>query len=238
MQLPRVVIAAVFFVIGALIAIPALMKTTGQSRASGAPTTTQPTTPTTSPDGTSPTPTRTTTTPSPTRPTTTPPRTTPPTTPSPTRTTAPPPVQPLTITIGNVQCPGRTVEVTVRNTGSQNENFSIERNDDSPAIARSIGPGATRSVTLRLREDRSTRIQVTWKNEAQLTRTRKANCSTGRATPSPTRTALPRTGPDDAVMWARAATGGAAMITGLIIFWYGGIWPRRRDSAFPGRKGD
>lgn len=236
MQLPRVVIAAVFFVIGALIAIPALMKTTGgASGATTGSTTTSPTTPTTSPNGTSPNPTK--TTPSPTRTATTPPKTTPPTTPSPTRTTAPPPVQPLVITIGTVQCPGRTVEVTVRNTGSQTENFAVERNDGSPAVARSIGAGATRTVTVRLREDRSTRIQVTWKNEAQLSRTRKANCTTAKPTPEPTRTQLPRTGPDDAVLWARAATGGAAMITGLIIFWYGGIWPRRRDSSFLGKKG-
>ncbi|MBA8951304.1 hypothetical protein ACFQU9_00555 [Actinomadura namibiensis] len=237
MQLPRVVIAAVFFVIGALIAIPALMRTTGESRASGAPGATT-TSPTGSPTGTSPTPTSTRTSPSPTptRTTTTPPRTTPP--PATTAPPASPPAQTVEATIGRVRCPARTVEVTIRNNGSQTENVGIERNDDSPAIARTVAPGASRVVTLRLRENRSTRVQVTWKNEPVLTETRRADCVKGSPTPSPTRTRLPRTGPDDAVMWARAATGGAAMITGLIIFWYGGIWPRRRDRLFAGRKGD
>jgi hypothetical protein len=205
MQLPRVVIAAVFFVIGALIAIPAILKTTGgESKASSKPT----------PATSSPTPTVTTS-----------------------RTPAP---KPLTATIGSVQCPGRTVKVTVRNSGSSTINYAIERNDGSSAEPYTVGSGATREHTVTLREDRSTRIQVTQDNEPILMKTRKANCKTA-ATHSPSKkppSSLPRTGADDTVLWARGLTGGAAMITGIIIFWYGGVWPRRRDQVFAKKSSD
>ncbi|MFC9969801.1 hypothetical protein ACFVH6_02735 [Spirillospora sp. NPDC127200] len=241
MQLPRVVIAAVFFVIGALIAIPALMETTGESRASGAPTaTTSAPTPTGTGTGggPTPTPTRTTAPPSPTH-SASPTATTKPPTPSPTRTTTgpPQPVQPLSVTVGNVRCPGRTVEVTVRNAGSQAEDFAIVRDDGSASVPSRVAAGASRSTTVTLREDRRTQIQVTWKNEPLRTQYRTANCK--KAAPGPSRTPreeLPHTGADDGVLWARTATGAAAMVTGLIIFWYGGIWPRRRDKALTAGK--
>ncbi|WP_433328021.1 hypothetical protein [Spirillospora sp. CA-294931] len=206
MQLPRVIIAAVFFVIGALIAIPALMNNSSPSRASSTPAGSNSTT---SP---SPTPTK---------------------TPTPGKTTKPP-TAPLTVTIGGVSCPGRTVEVKVANTGKGTEDYSVERNDDSAAVAGRIGPGATRTSRITLREDRRTRVTVSWKNDPVKNRTLKANCKKAAATPEPSETPgdLPHTGADDAVLWARAATGGAAMITGAIIFWYGGIWPRRRDKIF------
>ncbi|WP_192809849.1 hypothetical protein [Actinomadura rudentiformis] len=225
MQLPRVVIAAVFFVIGALIAIPAIIKTTGDSNASTTPagSTTSPT-----PTGTSPSPTATmrTNTATPTRTASpTPTRTTP--SPTPTRTTSAPPERPLKATIGTPSCPSRKVTITVRNTGSQAEDYAVERDDGSASIPGRIAAGATRESTITLREDRSTRIEVTHDNESVLVRTRKANC---RAAAPPEN--LPVTGADDTVLWARAVTGGAAMITGIIIFWYGGIWPRRRAELF------
>jgi hypothetical protein len=63
------------------------------------------------------------------------------------------------------------------------------------------------------------------------TGTRRADCSTPSQTqePVPPQENLPRTGPTDAGTFAKVATGVAAMVTGVIVFWYGGIWPRRRD---------
>ncbi|WP_395108981.1 hypothetical protein [Actinomadura sp. SCN-SB] len=242
MQLPRVVIAAVFFAIGALIAIPAIWDQV--SRADGSPAGST-TSPSPSPTSDSPTATGTPTSPSPTPTTASPTRTASPS-PTPTRTTTPAvPVQPLQISIGSVRCPARTIEVTIRNTGPRAEDFAIERNDGTAATPGRIGAGQTRTVSLTLREDRRTTIQITLRNEPIRTRSVTANCRTASPTPSETEEPtpskspddqLPRTGPDDTVLWARAATGGAAMVTGAIIFWYGGIWPRRREHLFGGTK--
>jgi hypothetical protein len=262
MQLPRVVIAVIFIAIGLLIAVPAVWNTV---QADGAPTSSgQQTTPAPSPTGTrtspsptggartSPSPTGTRTSPSPTRPRPTPTRTTP----SPTRTPTPAvPAQPLQVSIGSVSCPARTVQITIRNTGQRAEDYAIERNDGAPSDPGRIPAGQTRTERLRLTEDRRTTIQVTWRNQPMRTRMTTANCSTATPTPdetdepteeptdepSPEPTAtpddeLPRTGPEDNLVWARAATGGAAMVTGVIIFWYGGIWPRRRDKVFGGKE--
>ncbi|MFG2002010.1 hypothetical protein ACGFNU_22950 [Spirillospora sp. NPDC048911] len=125
-------------------------------------------------------------------------------------------------------CPSRKVTITVRNTGSQPEDYAIERNDGAASIPGRIAAGATRESVITLREDRSTRIVITRVNDTVLVRSRKANC---KAAPPPPAN-LPVTGADDTVLWARAVTGGAAMITGIIIFWYGGIWPRRRAQLF------
>jgi hypothetical protein len=153
------------------------------------------------------------------------------------------PAQPLQVTIGSVRCPGRTVQVTVRNIGPRTEDFAIERNDGTAAEPGRIAARQTRSTTVTLREDRRTTIEVTLRNEQVRSRSVTANCRTASPTPddsdeaSPTASPddqLPRTGPDDAMLWARAATGGAAMVTGAIIFWYGGIWPRRREHIFGG----
>ncbi|MES9536019.1 hypothetical protein [Actinomadura sp. NPDC000600] len=227
MQLPRVIIAAVFIVIGALIAIPALVKSTGSASPASSTESTSP-----SPSGGSPS-----TSGKPTRtPSHTPTRT-------PTRTpTHPPttaaPAQPVTATIGSVSCPDRTVNVKVRNTGTQTEDFSIEKNDDSAAVPGKIGPGATRTVAVKLREDRRTRITVRWANRQIESATVKANCKKAGGAPHETPPGkLPHTGPDT-VLWARAATGVAIILTGAIIFWYGGIWPRRREQIFAGRKSD
>ena len=192
MQLPRVVIAAVFFVIGALIAIPALLKAVSPDSEPAASATTSP-----SPTASSP--------------------------------TGQPPAQPMTASIGAASCPSRTVNVTLRNTGSKSEDFGIEKNDDSAAIPGEIRAKSTRTVAVKLREDRPTRVTVTWANKRLGTKTVKANCKHAGAAPAPTK--LPHTGPDT-VVWARAATGVGIILTGAVIFWYGGIWPRRRDQVF------
>ncbi|TDC62056.1 hypothetical protein E1200_27100 [Actinomadura sp. GC306] len=204
MQLPRVVIAAVFFVIGALIAIPALINgTSGESSASTSATTPASPSPSESP-----------------------------TSPSPSKT----PASPVTASIGSeVSCPARTVQVTVRNTGGRTEDFGIEKNDDTAAIPGEIPANSTRTVAVELREDRTTRVTVNWANKRVADATVKANCKKAGAAPAPTKTPpeeLPETGPNT-VLWARGATGVAIILMGAIIFWYGGIWPRRRDQIFP-----
>ncbi|GAA0579399.1 hypothetical protein [Actinomadura livida] len=203
MQLPRVVIAAVFFVIGALIAIPALINgTSGESSASTSATTSGSPSPSESP--------------------------------SPSGTSATP-AAPVTASIGSqVSCPARTVQVTVRNTGKRTEDFGIEKNDDTAAIPGEIPANSTRTVAVKLREDRTTRVTVNWANKRIGSATVKANCEKAGAAPAPTKTPpeeLPNTGPDT-VLWARGATGAAIILTGAIIFWYGGIWPRRREQVF------
>ncbi|MEV0661104.1 hypothetical protein ACIBI3_09910 [Actinomadura luteofluorescens] len=221
MQLPRVVIAAVFIVIGALIAIPALLGSDGSASPTSA---TESTSASPSPSGGSPSasgsgkPTRT--------PTHTPSRT-------------PAPARPVTATIGSVSCPDRTVNVSVRNTGTQTEDFSVEKNDDTAAVPGKIGPGTTRTVAVKLREDRGTRITVRWANRQIESTAIKANCKkAGGAAPRETPPGkLPHTGPDT-VLWARAVTGVAVILTGAIIFWWGGTWPRRREHMFAGRKSD
>lgn len=232
MQLPRVIIAAVFFVIGLLIAVPALVRTaSSSSNASESPSSVGGSTPpaTESPSAS----------PSEGQPSRSPskspsPTPTPTGTPAPTPTTPRPgtPAPPLSVTIGRVDCPGRTVEVTVRNTGTTPQDYTIETDDDSPPKGDRLEAGRTRTTELPLREDRRTRVTVTWRNEPVKRATRTADCR--RAAPA--REELPHTGSDSGVLWTRTITGVAAMITGAIIFWYGGIWPRRRERVFPDKK--
>ncbi|MBX6766681.1 MAG: hypothetical protein IRY90_05955 [Actinomadura rubrobrunea] len=229
MQLPRVLIAAVFFVIGLLIALPWLSDVTGITRSSApvgstsSPAPGDSGSPSPSPSGTrtgrgeaSPSPSRS-------------------ASPSPSRAAAPAHA-PLVVTFGAVDCPARTVDVTVRNTGKGTEDYAIERNDGSAAVAGRLAPGASRTTVLTLREDRRTRVEVTWRNRPVRKRTITADCRRAAPEPSPT-DKLPHTGSDSAVLWARAATGTAAMLTGAIIFWYGGIWPRRREQIFAKKTG-
>lgn len=205
MQLPRVVIAAVFVVIAALLAIPALFKSDGKAEpaSSSATTSASPSAPATGSG------------------------------------TPKPPAQPVTASIGSVSCPDRTVHVRIRNTGTRTEDFSIERDDGGSAIPGKIPPNNTRTVPVELREDRRTELSVTWANKEIVAKTVRANCKKAGAG-APTETPpgnLPHTGPDT-VLWARAATGAAILLTGAIIFWYGGIWPRRREKMFAGEKTD
>ncbi|MCP2334948.1 hypothetical protein [Actinomadura rupiterrae] len=216
MQLPRVVIAAVFFVIGALIAVPALMKwTSGESNASNKPVSNSSSMPTTPPSGTTPGKGKT----SPTHGTT------------PTATSTPTGAEPLVVTFSSVSCPGRTVSVTVRNESTQEQSYSIERDDNSTPVTAKVGAGATRTSSLRMKQGRRTLVVV---NDAahRLVKQKsiKANCAAASPTETPTK--LPHTGADSAMIWARVATGAGALLTGAIILWYGGIWPRRRDPMF------
>ena len=195
MQLPRVVIAAVFIVIGALIAIPAIFRSDGRAEPAASATSASP-----SPSATA---------------------------------------SAVTASIGSVSCPERTVNVKIRNTGTRSEDYSVERDDGGAAIPGQIGAGTTRTVPVKLREDRRTDLAVTWANKSIDTKTVRANCTkAGAGAPTETPpTSLPHTGPDT-VLWARAATGVGIVLTGAIIFWYGGIWPRRREKMFAGTKSD
>lgn len=214
MQVPRVIIAAVFFVIGLLIAVPALLRTmSGSSDAAESPAPT---------DGATPSATA------------TPPGDTASSSPAPTATpsTRPSPAQPLRVTVGRVECPSRTVVVTVRNVGDAAQDYTVETDDGTAPKGDQIGPGQSRTTRLTLREDRRTRVTVTWRNEPVEQVTRTANCRRAATSSPEPDEELPYTGPGDGVLWARAATGVAAMITGAIIVWYSGIWPRRREQIF------
>jgi hypothetical protein len=140
------------------------------------------------------------------------------------------PNTPFTVSIGAVRCPGRSVLVTVVNHGNGTEDYAITT-DGSISVADRIPAGATRKSTLTVKEDHATTIAVTWHNVPVKSLDRTAHCI--RNAPGK---ALPHTGPDSGVIVARIATGVAAMLTGLIIFWYGRIWPGRRDKMFDDSK--
>jgi hypothetical protein len=219
MQLSRVVIAAVFIVVGGLILFPMVIDSGSSSHAASA---------TPSPRGSA------SASVSPTRSGRASPSRKPSASPSRSRTvrpsTPPPPsvtpVGPLRVVIGTVRCPGRTVLVSVTNTGRETEDYAITT-DGSISVADRIPAGVTRRSTLNLREDHTTTISVTLHNVPVRTLDRHANCS--RKTPDQT---LPHTGPDSGLIFARIATGLAAMLTGVVIFWYGRLWPRRHDKMF------
>jgi hypothetical protein len=226
MQISRVAIAAVFFVVGALIVIPMLMSDSSPTQLTSA---------TPSPH-VSASPSRSASA-SPTR--TAKPSATPTHRPSPSTKTpvVPPssatptvPATPLKVTIGGVRCPGRSVLVSVTNGGDGTEDYAITT-DGSISVADRIPPGTTRKSTLTIKEDHATTIAVTWHNLPVKSLDRTARCV--RNAPGH---ALPHTGPDSGMIIARIATGVAAMLTGLIIFWYGRQWPGRRDKMFDDRK--
>jgi hypothetical protein len=218
MQLSRVAIAAVFLVVGALILIPMLMDNSSPSQLTSAtpsPHATVP--PPISPSGSAK------------------PSKTPTHKPSPTRTTKNPvtppapsvtPNAPLRVSIGTVRCPGRSVLVSVTNHGDGTEDYAITT-DGSISVADRIAPGTTRRSTLTVKEDHATTIAVTWHNIPVKSLDRTAHCA--RNAPGH---ALPHTGPDSGMIIARIATGVAALLTGLIIFWYGRLWPGRREKMF------
>jgi hypothetical protein len=213
MQLSRVAIAAVFLVVGALILIPMLMDNSSPSQLTSA-TPSPHVTVSVSPPKTSKTPTH---RPSPTRSTKNPV-----TPPAPSVT----PAAPLRVSIGTVRCPGRSVLVSVTNNGDGTEDYAITT-DGSISVADRIAPGTTRRSTLTVKEDHATTIAVTWHNIPVKSLDRTAHCV--RNAPGH---ALPHTGPDSGMIIARIATGVAAMLTGLIIFWYGRLWPGRKDKMF------
>jgi hypothetical protein len=222
MQLSRVAIAAVFFVVGALIIIPMLLNDSSPSQLTSAtPSPHVSASPSASHSRSakpSSTPTH---KPSPTRSTRSPSKA-PVTPPAPSVT----PLVPLKVAIGAVRCPGRSVLVSVTNSGKAIEDYAITT-DGSISVADRIPAGATRKSTLTIREDHATTIAVTWHNVPVKSLDRTAHCA--RNTPGH---ALPHTGPDSGMIIARVATGVAAMLTGLIIFWYGRQWPGRKDKMF------
>ncbi|TQL98700.1 hypothetical protein FB559_4328 [Actinoallomurus bryophytorum] len=220
MQLSRVAIAAIFLVVGALILIPMLMDSSSPSQLTSATPSPQTTvSPSVSPSRSAK------------------PSRTPTHKPSPTRSTKKPvtapsvtPAAPLRVSIGTVRCPGRSVLVSVTNHGDGTEDYAITT-DGSISVADRIAPGTTRRSTLTVKEDHATTIAVTWHNIPVKSLDRTAHCV--RNAPGH---ALPHTGPDSGMIIARIATGVAAMLTGLIIFWYGRIWPGRRDKMFDDAK--
>jgi hypothetical protein len=223
MQISRVAIAAVFLVVGALIVIPMLVNRSSPSQltsASPSPHVSIAPKPSVSVSHTrtakpSHTPTH---RPSPTH--------TGSKVPVPAPTPSATPVEPLKVTIGAVRCPGRSVLVSVANRGKNTEDYSITT-DGSISVADRIPAGATRKSTLTIKEDHATTISVQWHNVPVKTLDRTAHCV--RNAPGHT---LPHTGPDSGMIIARIATGVAAMLTGLIIFWYGRLWPGRREKMF------
>jgi hypothetical protein len=211
MQLPRVVIAGVFFVIGLLIAVPPLVKWATRSDAaspSASPSGSPSGSPSASPTGTK--------------------------SPKAKKTPVPVPTAPLAVTIGGVSCPSREVKIEIHNNAAAKADYVIKRDDGPGTLDGSLQPGATRSTTLTLREDKTTNLRVTSHDLLVKGRTLKANCKHAHVAAPPAKKPdrLPHTGPDDGVLWARGATGAAALITGAIILWYGGVWPRRREKMF------
>jgi hypothetical protein len=84
---------------------------------------------------------------------------------------------PLVVTIGRVECPRRTVVIIVRNVARQARDYTIELDDDSPPVADRVGPGAIRSTTATLREDRRTSVTAVLEgNRPVRTVVRTANC--------------------------------------------------------------
>lgn len=253
MQPVRVIIAAIFFVIGALIVIPAF---TGGNGTSDAASTTEPTATEPPPSSASPPPSPASGSPEPSKsappaetrpaspsPSSPPPSTTP--SPSPSRSTpapsAPPavpttpaPAAPLTVSFGKIDCPSDKVTVKVTNDTDTAQGYAITRNG-SIVLADRLGPNASRTSSVTLAEDRRVVVRVTWDGRVQASRAYRLNCLKAGAAEDRDETAaerLPHTGADDTVLVARIATGVASMITGAIVLWWGGLWPRRRENVF------
>jgi hypothetical protein len=235
MQLPRVIIAAVFFVIGALIAIPALTHSSSSHTHTSANTTSETPTPTL------------TATPSPSTsgthsskpggtksktPTTGAHSATPGTSARPSVTLTPPTSVPLTASFSSVGCPSREVRVTVKNTGAQPEDYVVVQ-DGSVVLANRITAEATQTNSITLEQGVTSHLSVVWNTHTVRTVARTADCSSTGPSPAPSsRGKLPFTGTNAASLTAKIATGVAAMITGVIIFWWGGMWPRRKESMY------
>jgi hypothetical protein len=143
--------------------------------------------------------------------------------------------KPLVVVFGKVACPSRRVSIKVSNDGETTQGYSINR-EGSDEITDQLGPHTSRTSYLTLVEDKKTTIKVKQDNKAKATRTITANCKkvttpTNQAEPSK-RPQLPKTGADGAVLLARIATAGASLLTGVIILWWGGLWPKRKEAMF------
>jgi len=130
------------------------------------------------------------------------------------------------------------VTVKVTNDTGTGQGYAITRNG-SIVLADRLGPNASRSSSVKLTEDEKVVVRITRDGEPQATRTYRLNCvkSGAGASEKPSRRPdaaerLPDTGSDETVMVARIATGVGSMITGVIVLWWGGLWPRRRENVF------
>lgn len=234
---PRLIIAAAFFIIGALIAVPAFSRAATRDEPAtptGARATAAPGPATLESGAKQPAP-STTATHTPTRtPTRTPSRTpTPKPTPTntkPTPSPTPTPAVPITAHAGKVRCPGGKIAITVANKGQQTEDYAVTL-DDATVLADRVPPRGERKTEVEIKENDSAKIEVVWGGEAVLSVKRKTDCvqKKKRDDDADGANTLPRTGPEDSALFAKAATGVGAMVTGMIIFWYGSIWPRRRS---------
>jgi len=127
------------------------------------------------------------------------------------------------------------VTVKVTNDTDTAQGYAITRNG-SIVLADRLGPNASRTSTVTLAEDERVVVRVTRDGKAQATRAYRLNCLKAGAAEDRDDTGaaerLPHTGADDTVLVARIATGVASMITGAIVLWWGGLWPRRRENVF------
>ncbi|MDX6743698.1 hypothetical protein [Actinocorallia sp. A-T 12471] len=133
---------------------------------------------------------------------------------------------------GKIDCPSKEITVRVTNDGADSQGYSITRNG-SVVLADRLGAAASRSSEIALAEDKNVIVRVTQDGETVKSRTYKLNCVKGGAAPAsekPER--LPETGSGTGTLVARLATGAASIITGAIILWWGGLWPRRREGMF------
>jgi hypothetical protein len=227
MQLVRGVIAAIFVVIGLIIIVPAVFTSSPSPLASP--------TPSASPSATVP-PSRTPShTPSHSPTATAVHSASPTTTPTPSSSPTTPLPNPLTATVSAVQCPGRTVVIRVIDHGFQTYDYAVLVNG-TISIADRIGPGATRTDSIVVSQGRTTKIVVVSNAVTLQTVTRHAECVLAAPTPPRPRRSharqpgtLPFTGTNGAQLFAKIATGLAALLTGAIIFWYSRLWPGRKD---------
>ncbi|MCD0451379.1 hypothetical protein LO762_19555 [Actinocorallia sp. API 0066] len=132
---------------------------------------------------------------------------------------------------GRTDCPAKDVTVKVTNEGAASQGYSITRNGEL-VLADRLGANASRTSEVTLAEDKTVIVRVTQDGETVKSRSYKLNCVKGAATPTARPERLPETGSDTGTLIARLATGAASIVTGAIILWWGGLWPRRREGMF------
>ncbi|WP_148086220.1 hypothetical protein [Actinocorallia herbida] len=131
-----------------------------------------------------------------------------------------------------MDCPAKDITVRVTNEGAESQGYSITKNGGL-VLADRLGAAASRTSEVRLTEDKNVVVRVTQDGKTIKSRTYKLNCAKGGgAKPSEKPERLPETGADSSTLVARVATGAASIITGAIILWWGGLWPRRKEGMF------
>ncbi|WP_460306568.1 hypothetical protein [Actinocorallia aurea] len=148
-----------------------------------------------------------------------------------------PPAQPpaaaggLVVVFGDIDCPAKDVKVRVTNEGAGSEGYSITRNGGL-VLADRLGEAASRTSEIDLAEDKNVVVRVTQDGKTVKSHTYKLNCVKGAVKSSEKPERLPETGSGSGTLIARLATGAASIVTGAIILWWGGLWPRRREGMF------